>query len=143
MEKLFVRRMTEHAKLLFRGSTEAAGLDIFTIEDSIIPPTGRFTTVATGISLAIPRGCFGQIQSRSGLALKNHICAFPGVIDSDFRGEIKVLLQNFGNDPVEIKRGTRVAQLIILSYTPVEIFEKTTLSSTQRGATGFGGSGLY
>jgi dUTP pyrophosphatase len=74
----------------------------------------------------------------------NHICAFPGVIDSDFRGEIKVLLQNFGNDPVELKCGTRVAQLIILSYTPVEDFfqKKTALSSTQKGATGFGSSVL-
>jgi hypothetical protein len=126
--------MTEHASFRF-----VEALDIFTIEDTIIPPIYncgcRYLTCNSTRLLWTATVPFG-------ISLKNHICAFPGVIDCDFRGEIKVLLQNFGNYSVEIKRGTRVAELIILSYKPVEEFLKKQLSSTQESATGFGSSVL-
>ena len=100
--------------------------------------------IPTGIQLEIPEGYYGQVCARSGLAMKNGIDVgiSPGVIDCDFRGELRVLLRNYNCNSFEIKRGDRVAQLVMLKYERMEIQEVEELSSTERGEGGFGSTGV-
>ncbi len=111
--------------------------------DLVIPAKGK-GLVPTGLSMAIPIGNYGRIAPRSGLAAKNFIDVGAGVIDADYRGEVKVLLFNFSEQEFQIKAGDRVAQLIIEKYTRTEIEEVTEgdLDSTERGEGGFGSTGV-
>ena len=95
-----------------RGSEKAAGWDLVANESVIIPAYG-FVSVDVGLRIAIPDGYFGRIESRSGLAFKYSVTAFPGIIDSDYRGVLKVGLRNHGTIPFEIKKMMRVAQLVL------------------------------
>ena len=97
--------------------------------------------VSTGLAFAIPTGNYGRIAPRSGLAVKNSINVGAGVIDSDYRGEVRVLLFNHGDVDFVISEGDRIAQLIIEKYTPTELVEVETLGETQRGEGGFGSTG--
>ena len=120
----------------------AAGMDVVSAEDVTIAPAARHA-VATGLALAIPEGFEIQVRPRSGLALKHGITVpnTPGTIDSDYRGELKVILINHGTEPFEIRRGDRVAQLVLAPVTRAGWVEVTTLDETARGAGGFGSTG--
>jgi dUTP pyrophosphatase len=125
-------------------SAEAAGLDLPAAvrEDVVIAP-GRRALVATGWSFAIPRGFEGQVRPRSGLALRHGITVLntPGTVDSDYRGEIKVVLANFGEEDFVVKRGDRIAQLVIAPIARAEVRVVTSLDATARGAGGYGSTG--
>ncbi|MEO9462160.1 MAG: dUTP diphosphatase [Marinomonas sp.] len=120
----------------------AAGMDIVAAEDVTIAPGARHA-VATGLSVAIPQGYEIQVRPRSGLAFKHGITVpnTPGTIDSDYRGELKVLLINHGNEDFAIARGDRVAQLVVAAVTQGSWVEVDELDATQRGAGGFGSTG--
>ena len=122
----------------------SAGMDLYAnIEDSIILKPFDRVLVPTGIYLAIPEGYEGQVRARSGLALKHGICLANGIgtIDSDYRGEIGVILVNLGKDDYVINRGDRIAQMVFLKYEKVELIEIDTLDDTKRGTGGFGHTG--
>ena len=120
----------------------AAGMDVVSAEDVTIAP-GERHPVATGLALAIPPGYEIQVRPRSGLALKHGITVpnTPGTIDSDYRGELKVLLINHGSEPFEIARGDRVAQLVLAPVVRAGWREVAELDSTARGERGFGSTG--
>ncbi len=120
----------------------AAGMDVVAAEAVTIAPGGRHA-VATGLALAIPPGFEVQVRPRSGLALKHGITVpnTPGTIDSDYRGELKVILINHGAKPFEIIRGDRVAQLVLAPVTRAVWDEVAELDETARGAGGFGSTG--
>lgn len=123
-----------------KGSPMAAGNDLTADKDYIIEP-GKDTTISTGLHVALPPGWYGKIEGRSGLAFKHRVFCFGGVIDSDYRGEIKVLLRNGGTEPVYIKKGDRISQLIIQPHWN-GIWEKVNeLPASIRGTNGFGSSG--
>ena len=120
----------------------AAGMDIVSAEDVTIAPGARHA-VATGLSVAIPHGFEIQVRPRSGLAFKHGITVpnTPGTIDSDYRGELKVLLINHGSEDFAISRGDRVAQLVLAPVVQATWSEVEELDATERGAGGFGSTG--
>lgn len=120
----------------------AAGMDIVSAEDVTLAPGARHA-VATGLAVAIPQGYEIQVRPRSGLALKHGITVpnTPGTIDSDYRGELKVIMINHGADPFPIARGDRVAQLVLAPVTQAAWAEVDELDDTARGAGGFGSTG--
>ncbi len=120
----------------------AAGMDVVSAESVTIAPGARHA-VATGLALAIPQGYEIQVRPRSGLALKHGISVpnTPGTIDSDYRGELKVILINLGDGPFAIQRGDRVAQLVLAPVVQAAWEEVAELDSTDRGEGGFGSTG--
>jgi dUTP pyrophosphatase len=120
----------------------AAGMDVVSAEDVVIAPGARYA-VATGLAMAIPHGFEIQVRPRSGLALKHGITVpnTPGTIDSDYRGELKVILINHGDQPFSIARGDRVAQLIVAPVVQGVWLEVDALDETARGQGGFGSTG--
>ncbi|MEY4054743.1 MAG: hypothetical protein RL519_78 [Pseudomonadota bacterium] len=120
----------------------AAGMDVVSAEDVTIAPGARHA-VATGLAMAIPEGFEIQVRPRSGLALKHGITVpnTPGTIDSDYRGELKVILINHGSEDFAIRRGDRVAQLVLAPVTRASWLEVETLDETARGTGGFGSTG--
>ena len=139
-----IKRLThgEGLPLPSYASAGAAGLDIVAAEDLILAPGGRHA-VATGFAIAIPEGYEVQVRPRSGLALKHGITCLntPGTIDSDYRGEVKVILANLGAEPFEVRRGERIAQLVPAPVQRAGFREVDDLDSTGRGAGGFGSTG--
>ncbi|MDP3639913.1 MAG: dUTP diphosphatase [Nanoarchaeota archaeon] len=117
-----------------------AGLDLSAVESLVIPPAER-RTISTGIALAIPPGYAGLIWDRSGLAAKHGIKSMGGVIDANYRGEIKVILHNLSNAPFIVEKGMRVAQLLIQPVQQKEIVEVSELEETERNEQGFGSTG--
>lgn len=138
---LFIRKKVPEAILPSMGSDEAAGYDLYASKETSIPPKGK-GLVDTGIEMAIPFGAYGRIAPRSGLAWKNFIDVGAGVIDSDYRGEVKVLLFNFGEVDFKVSPGDRIAQIIIENVVPTAIKEVEELPSSKRGAGGFGSTGV-
>ncbi len=143
-----VKRMAHAAglKLPAYQSEQAAGLDLVAAVDAktgISIKPGRFKLVPTGLAVEIPRGFEGQVRPRSGLAAKHGLTVLnaPGTIDSDYRGEVMVLLINLGREKVRIERGDRIAQLVIAPVVQLKIVEAVDLSATTRGAGGFGSTG--
>jgi dUTP pyrophosphatase len=124
------------------ATTGAAGMDVVSAEAVTIAPGGRHA-VATGLALAIPQGYEIQVRPRSGLALKHGITVpnTPGTIDSDYRGELKVILINLGDEPFAIQRGDRVAQLVLAPVVQAVWDEVAELDATERGEGGFGSTG--
>ena len=123
----------------------SAGMDLLAaVENEILIAPNEIALVPTGIAIALPNGFEAQIRPRSGLAAKYGITIpnAPGTIDSDYRGEIKVILQNMGKENFSIKRGDRIAQMIIAKYEKIEWREVDTLEETSRGAGGFGHTGV-
>ena len=120
----------------------AAGMDVVAAEDVTLAPGGRHA-VATGFAIAIPDGYEVQVRPRSGLALKHGVTCLntPGTIDSDYRGEVKVILANLGQEPFPIRRGDRIAQLVPAPVLRAELTETDSLDETLRGAGGFGSTG--
>ncbi|MDH2133301.1 dUTP diphosphatase [Sphingobium yanoikuyae] len=125
------------------ATAHAAGMDVVSAEEIILNPGDRHP-VATGFALAIPEGYEIQVRPRSGLALKHGITLpnAPGTIDADYRGELKVLLINHGADPFPIKRGDRIAQLVVAPVQLASFVEVDMLDDTVRGMGGFGSTGV-
>lgn len=124
------------------GADIAAAVDAGA--DVVLQPSSR-ALVPTGFCLEIPRGYEVQVRSRSGLAIKHGVCVLnsPGTIDSDYRGEVKVILANLGSAPFSIKRGDRIAQLVAAPVADkIDFAEKEALAPTARGAGGFGHTGV-
>jgi dUTP pyrophosphatase len=124
------------------ASHGAAGMDVVAAETLTLLPGGRHA-VATGFAIAIPEGFEVQVRPRSGLALKHGLTCLntPGTIDSDYRGEVKVILANLGSEPFEIVRGERIAQLVPAPVQRARFSEVVALEGTARGAGGFGSTG--
>ena len=124
------------------ASEGAAGLDVVAAESLTLAP-GERHAVATGFAIAIPEGFEVQVRPRSGLALKHGITCLntPGTIDSDYRGEVKVILANLGAEPFEVVRGERIAQLVPAPVLRAGFREVEDLDETQRGGGGFGSTG--
>jgi dUTP pyrophosphatase len=118
-------------------------MDVVSAEELILAAGARHA-VATGFAMAIPHGYEVQVRPRSGLALKHGITCLnsPGTIDSDYRGEVKVILANLGSEPFPIKRGDRIAQLVPAAVQRATLSEVTSLNETTRGAGGFGSTGV-
>jgi dUTP pyrophosphatase len=125
-----------------RATEHAAGFDVVAAQDVTLAPGQRYP-VATGFALAIPHGYEVQVRPRSGLALKHGITCLntPGTIDSDYRGEVKVILANLGSETFEVRRGERIAQLVPAPVLQANFNEVTELSETSRGSGGFGSTG--
>ncbi|HVE76676.1 MAG TPA: dUTP diphosphatase [Actinomycetota bacterium] len=138
-----VKRLDPEVPLPRYAHDGDAGLDLFASEDVRLGP-GQRAMVSTGIAVAIPAGHAGYVQPRSGLAAKHGIGLLnsPGLIDSGYRGEIKVILINLDSDsPVEIRKGDRIAQLVVLAVPQVMVIEASELPDSDRGEGGFGSTG--
>ncbi len=125
-------------------SEGASGMDLrAAVADALVLPPRGFALVPTGIAVAIPRGYEGQIRPRSGLALKHGVLVLntPGTIDSDYRGEIGIILANMGPEPFTVERGDRVAQMVICRVERAEWRETDALPLTERDEGGFGHTG--
>ena len=138
--ELLVRRLASTATLPARGSEFAAGYDLASSECVRIPSNGRHL-ISTGLSIAVPKGTYGRVAPRSGLAVKHGICVGAGVIDEDYRGEVRVLLFNHGDEDYWVNVGDRVAQLVLEKIATPGVVEIDDLDETERGAFGFGSSG--
>lgn len=125
------------------ASAGAAGMDICAAEAITIKP-GKRAAVPTGFAFAIPHGYEIQVRPRSGLALKQGITCLntPGTIDCDYRGEVKVILANLGDEDVSFERGDRIAQLVVAAAPQAKVSEVDALDDTVRGAGGFGSTGI-
>ncbi len=137
-----IRIVTETGSLPAYETTGSAGMDLrSTVNHQLLP--GKRCLIPTGIFIELPEGYEAQVRARSGFAVKHGIGLVNGVgtIDSDYRGEIQVCLVNWGEEPFEIKKGDRIAQMVISQYERVEWEEVDTLEDTERGAGGFGSSG--
>ena len=142
-----VRVLTSsRANIPFYASEEAAGADLCAaLSDApvVVEPHGGTAVVPTGLVLEIPVGYEGQVRPRSGLAARNGVTVLnsPGTIDSDYRGEICVILVNFGQEPYQIQRGDRIAQMVVAPVVQVTFEESAELPSSRREAGGFGHTG--
>lgn len=136
---LFVELMNENAKPPVRASSHAAGYDIHCDKNFTIPP-GEQVVATTGVKLQIPNGLYGQILPRSGLAVKSRIDTRAGVIDSDYRGELKIVLVNEGNQEVVFNAQDRICQMVILTCLSIPVVVKS-INQTERGEGGFGSTG--
>ncbi|OQE19027.1 hypothetical protein PENSTE_c016G07998 [Penicillium steckii] len=138
---LLVKKLVDSASAPTRGSAFAAGYDVYAAKETVIPSKGK-AMVDTGIAIAVPEGTYGRIAPRSGLASKHFIDTGAGVIDADYRGEVKVLLFNHSDVDFPVKQGDRVAQLVLERiYTP-EVAVVEELEESVRGAGGFGSTGV-
>lgn len=140
VKKLSFKRLDQRATLPTRGSLSSAGLDLYSIEAVTIEPRQR-ALVNTGLAVAIPEGYYGRVAPRSGLAVKQGLDVLAGVIDADYRGELRCALYNTGDEPIELPAQSKICQLIIekiITPTPVWADE---ISETDRGEGGFGSTG--
>ena len=135
-----VKLLNEETKLPTRTNPTDAGWDLYCTVDADILP-GQRKLLPTGVSMAIPSGYYGRIADRSGNAFSLGLHVLAGVVDSAYRAEIKVLLVNLSDVPVEIKRGHRIAQIIITAISNLPLEQVSELDTTDRGASGFGSSG--
>ena len=140
--KVKICKLNEKAIVPVYSSKSAAGADLYNCNESLTVKPGETVMVGTGISMEIPEGYVGLVFARSGLACKQGLAPANkvGVIDSDYRGEIKVALYNHSNAERLVEKGERIAQIVIVPYLACE-FEEGELSSTARGEGGFGSTG--
>ncbi len=142
-KQLPVRRLGDHDLPLPEYATKAAaGLDLRAAEAHRIAP-GERRLIGTGFAIALPSNCEGQIRPRSGMAAEHGVTVLnaPGTVDADYRGEVKVLLVNLGQEVVEINRGDRIAQLVVGPVSRLDLVEVEALPETTRGIGGFGSTG--
>ena len=118
-----------------------AGLDIYSCEDILLKPNEK-RVVKTGVKIAIPSGHVGLIWDKSGLAAKHGIHIMAGVVDSSYRGEVGVVLKNFGDEDFNIEKNSKIAQMLIQPVVSANIIESDSLEDTKRGEGGFGSTGL-
>jgi dUTP pyrophosphatase len=143
-----IQRLPHGADVLLpsKQSVQAAGLDLHAAVPEnapIVIAPGKYASIPTGMALALPPGTEAQVRPRSGLAAKHGVTVLnsPGTIDADYRGEVKVLLVNLGEQPFAVRRGERIAQLVVATVTEVELLETDALDATSRGSGGFGSTG--
>lgn len=147
MAALHVTKISPFATLPVRATPGSAGYDLFSTDSYVILP-GRRVVVATGITVQLPPGTYGRIAPRSGLAVKHGLDTLAGVIDPDYTGEVKVVLQNLDVQPFVIRPGYRIAQLILENFTTADVIEVPTeftplcAANSVRGAGGFGSTGI-
>ena len=142
MEPLYVEKLTAAAIVPTRGSTKAAGYDLYAPLDYTIPPNGK-GMIKTDIAVGIPPGHYGRIAPRSGFSWKQHTHIGAGVIDEDYRGNVGVIVFNLSpKENVVIKRGDRIAQLILEQISTPPIVTTRMLTRTERGTGGFGSTGI-
>jgi len=132
-----VLRLSPQAVLPVRGSPGAVGYDLTSTEPVILKP-GERGLFSTGLAIIVPEGTYGRVAPRSGLTVKNGLHVGAGVIDPDYRGEVKVSLFNLGSSEVELSAGSKVAQLILEKVELPDVVEVTSLDETVRGSGGFG-----
>lgn len=128
------------------GTAGAAGMDVLAaVEGDVVLAPGARTAVPTGLMMAVPEGHEMQVRARSGLALKDGLAVLnaPGTIDSDYRGEVKIILANLGDRPFTVTRGMRIAQLVLAPYVRGQWAEVESLDQTARGVGGFGSTGRH
>merc|ERR1711915_576298 len=138
---LEVAKLSENATIPTRGSATAAGYDLYSAEDCVIPARGK-GLVKTDIQIKVPHGTYGRIAPRSGLAWKNHIDIGAGVVDEDYRGNVGVVMFNHGDNEFVVKKGDRIAQLVCERIAYPELEELQSLDETERGEGGFGSTGV-
>ena len=144
MDTVHVKKLSPKAILPTYGSAEAAGADLYAcLEEPVTVAPGETVWIPTGIALEVPRGCAGLVYARSSLGVKRGLAPANkvGVIDSDYRGEIRVVLLNHGKEPQTLEHGERVAQFVITPVLTPVYEEVPELSDTQRGIGGFGSTG--
>ena len=141
MGELLVKRLSNDAIVPTRGSGGAVGYDLYSSDEIVVQPTHR-ALIGTGIAIVLPVGVYGRVAPRSGLTVKHGIHIGAGVIDPDYTGEVKVALFNLGDSPFEIKKGDRIAQLILERCETPDVTEITEMSETDRGSGGFGSTGV-
>lgn len=143
--KIKIKKLNEKAQLPSSGSAYAAGYDLYACVEAEEVVIAAHTTamVGTGVAVAVPEGYFGGIFARSGLAAKQSLrpANCVGVVDSDYRGEVKVALHNDSDQERRIENGERIAQLVVIPYLSLEFEEVTELDETERGEGGFGHTG--
>ncbi len=142
--KIEIKKLRDNAIVPERGSSEAAGYDLFaTIDENRTIAPGETAMIGTGLAAAIPSGYFGGIFARSGLSCKQGLrpANCVGVVDADYRGEITVALHNDSSEVRTIEPGQKIAQLVVLPYLELDFVQVSDLSDTQRGAGGFGSTG--
>ena len=140
--KIPVQRLDPALPLPMRAHPGDAGLDLLAREDAALQP-GERTLMPTGIAVAIPEGFVGLVSPRSGLAIREGLSVVngPGVVDSGYRGELKVVLINLGHDVISIKRGERIAQIVVAPVLAADLVEVEELPPSRRGEDGFGSTG--
>tara|TARA_B100000427_G_C15101805_1_gene417501 strand:+ start:19 stop:459 length:441 start_codon:yes stop_codon:yes gene_type:complete len=144
MTKILIKRLSKEISLPKYETTGSSGMDLAAnIVDNINIDPGKTAIIPTGLALSVPKGFEVQIRPRSGLAAKKKITVLntPGTIDSDYRGEIKVILINLGLESFKIEKGLRIAQMVVCPVEQVQIEEVEDLSETDRGIGGFGSTG--
>jgi dUTP pyrophosphatase len=139
--KLKIKRIHANAKLPSYGHLGDAGLDLFSADDVVLEK-GQVLDVPTGIKVAIPEGYVGLVWDKSGVSLRG-VHRLAGVIDSGYRGEVKVVLVNMSDEPFVISKGMKIAQLLIQPVTTVKVVEVEDLGGTPRGEGGFGSTGKF
>jgi dUTP pyrophosphatase len=142
--KIAIRRLARDLPLPTYATSGSAGVDLLAAVDrEFVLPPGGFAAIPSGIALALPPGYEAQVRPRSGLALRHGVTVLnaPGTIDSDYRGEVAVILVNHGKNAFAITRGMKIAQLVIAPHARAEWLESATLDETARGAGGFGSTG--
>jgi deoxyuridine 5'-triphosphate nucleotidohydrolase len=141
-EVLLVKKLSASAVLPSRGSALAAGFDLSSAHECIIPAHGK-AIVKTDLAIAIPSGCYARVAPRSGLSWKNHLDIGAGVIDEDYRGNVGVVIFNHANEDFHVKHGDRIAQLILERIASQAVVEEVEdLNETARGDSGFGSTGV-
>ena len=145
MTKIQIKKLSSSVSFPKYKTSGSSGMDIAAhIKNNIIINPGEKALIATGFSIAIPKGYEVQIRPRSGLAIKKNITVLntPGTIDADYRGEIKVILINLGKEKFIIKDGERIAQMVVCPVVQANLEEVEELSDTERGSRGFGSTGV-
>ena len=145
MTEVLIKRLSKNIELPKYETNGSSGMDLSAnIKKQIKIEPGKTSIVPTGISVSIPKNFEIQIRSRSGLAAKSQISVLnsPGTIDADYRGELKVILINLGNKTFVVEKGTRIAQMVLCPIVKVKFKEVDNLDDTDRGAGGFGSTGL-
>jgi dUTP pyrophosphatase len=145
--KIKFKKLSNHGelKLPYYATPGSSGMDVLAaVDDKLCIPAGEFATVPTGLSTEIPGGYEIQVRSRSGLAAKHGVFVLnsPGTVDSDYRGEIKIILMNLGSSEFWVKRGDRIAQLVLAGVVKGEPVAAENLEDSKRGQGGFGSSGI-
>ena len=139
--ELKVKRIHPDAKLPVYGHPGDAGLDLFSVADRELAP-GEVFAVPTGVRVAVPPGHVGLVWDKSGISLQS-VHRLAGVIDAGYRGEVQVVMINLGGTPFAIRKGMKIAQMLVQLVTSVTVVESDALDDTSRGQGGFGSTGLY
>lgn len=138
-----IKKLKKNAVIPTKGSPFAAGSDLYSAENDLVIEAGKTAMIGTGLAMEIPEGYAGLVYARSGLACKEGLAPANkvGVIDSDYRGEIKVALHNHSSERKTVKKGERIAQIVITPFLSADFCEAEQLNQTVRGEGGFGSTG--